>query len=133
MTQDLRIVGREILCWRERIKSHVRELRRQQTESEAITWELVRNRKLDGRKFLRQHPIIYYYYRKPMYFVADFYCAEAKLVVEIDGPIHKFQEDYDEQRDFVLKQKGLRILRIKNEELNDIEKVKNKITQALKE
>ncbi|MBP6870738.1 MAG: endonuclease domain-containing protein [Bacteroidales bacterium] len=131
MVKDLRNIGREKQSWRERIKSHVRELRRNQTESEAITWELVRNRKLDGKKFLRQHPIVYYFYKKPWYFVADFYCAEARLVIEIDGPIHKIQVDYDEQRDFILKQKGLRILRIKNEELKDINNVKNKIINAL--
>jgi very-short-patch-repair endonuclease len=131
MVKDLRNIGREKQSWRERIKSHVRELRRNQTESEAITWELVRNRKLDGKKFLRQHPIVYYFYKKPWYFVADFYCAEARLVIEIDGPIHKIQVDNDEQRDFILKQKGLRILRIKNEELKDINNVKNKIINAL--
>jgi len=131
MVQDLRNIGRDGQSWRERIKSHVRELRRKQTESEAITWELLRNRKLDGKKFLRQHPIVYYFYKKPWYFVADFYCAEARLVIEIDGAIHKNQENYDEQRDFVLKQKGLRVLRIKNEELKEPDHVKIKIINAL--
>ena len=131
MIEDIRNIGREGQSWRERIKSYVRELRRNQTESEAITWELVRNRKLDGKKFLRQHPIIYYFYRRPWYFVADFYCAEARLVIEIDGPIHKLQEDYDEQRDFVLKQKDLHIVRIKNEELKDLDHVKKMIINAL--
>ncbi len=133
MAQDIRNIGRAGQSWRERIKSHVRELRQRQTKSEEIIWELVRNRKLDGKKFLRQHPIIYSYYKRPLYFVADFYCAEAKLILEIDGSVHKYQEEYDLQRDFILKQKGLSVLRIQNEEVNDINSVKEKIIAACKE
>jgi very-short-patch-repair endonuclease len=131
--QDIRNIGRQGQSWRERIKSHVRELRQKQTESEAIVWELVRNRKLEGKKFLRQHPIVYSFYKTPLYFVADFYCAEARLILEIDGSIHNLQAEYDEQRDFVLKQKGLHVLRIKNEELQDIKSVKRKIINILNE
>ncbi len=58
MAQDIRNIGRAGQSWRERIKSHVRELRQRQTKSEEIIWELVRNRKLDGKKFLRQHPFL---------------------------------------------------------------------------
>lgn len=133
MVEDLRNFGRERQSWRERIKSHVRELRQNQTQSEEIIWEMVRNRKLEGKKFLRQHPIVYSFYKTPLYFVADFYCAENKLILEIDGAIHKLQEEYDLQRDFVLKQKGLSVLRIKNEELKDPEKVRKKILLALQE
>ena len=131
MSQDLRNIGCQGQSWRERIKSHVRELRQNQTLSEKIVWELVRNRKIEGKKFLRQHPVVYSFYNRPLYFVADFYCAEAKLILEIDGSIHKLQEEYDHQRDFILKQKGLSVLRIKNEDLKDIEKVKEKIIKAL--
>jgi very-short-patch-repair endonuclease len=132
MTQDIRNIGRQGHSWREIIKSHVRELRKNQTKSEAIAWEIVRNRKLDGKKFLRQHPIVYSFYKTPLYFVADFYCAEARLILEIDGSIHKLQTEYDEQREFILKQKGLRVLRIKNEEFRDINQVKKKILNELK-
>jgi very-short-patch-repair endonuclease len=131
MPQDIRNIGLDHKSWREKIKSQVRELRQNQTDAEAMVWELVRNRKINGKKFLRQHPIIYSYYKRPLYFVADFYCAEASLILEIDGSIHSFQEDYDIQRDFVLKQKGLTVLRIKNEELLDKTKVKGKIIRAL--
>jgi very-short-patch-repair endonuclease len=132
MVQDLRNIGRQGQSWRERIKTHVRELRQHQTQSEAQVWEIVRNRKLEGKKFLRQHPVIYYFYKTPLYFVADFYCAEAKLILEIDGSIHNLQEEYDEQRDFILKQKGFRVLRIKNEELKSPEDVRKKIINVLK-
>lgn len=131
MPQDIRNIGMDGQSWRERIKSHVRELRRKQTATEAITWEMVRNRKLEGKKFLRQHPIMYSFYKRPLYFVADFYCAEARLIIEIDGSIHNLQAEYDEQRDFILKQKGLRVLRIKNEEFKDVNQVKQKIVYAL--
>jgi len=131
MTKDLRNIGCQGQSWRERIKSHVRELRQNQTKSEEIIWEMVRNRKLEGKKFLRQHPIVYSFYKTPLYFVADFYCAEKKLILEIDGAIHKLQEEYDQQRDFILRQKGLSVLRIKNEEMKDIEKVKERIINAL--
>jgi leucyl-tRNA synthetase len=131
MQEDLRNIGRLGYSWRERIKSHVRSLRQNQTESEEIVWKLLRNRKFGGKKFLRQHPIIYSYYKRPLYFVADFYCAEHKLIIEIDGGVHEFQKEYDEQRDFVMKQKGLKVLRIKNEELNNLEKVMEKILQAM--
>lgn len=131
MTQDIRNIGRAGQSWRERIKAHVRELRQRQTRSEEIIWEMVRNRKLVGKKFLRQHPVIYSFYKRPLYFVADFYCAEAKLILEIDGSVHNYQEEYDSQREFILKQKGLTVLRIKNEELKNIENVKEKIIKAL--
>ena len=132
MVKDISNIGQNHKSWRERIKSHVRELRQKQTDAEAMVWDIVRNRKLDGKKFLRQHPIIYSYYKRPLYFVADFYCAEKNLILEIDGSIHNLQEDYDMQRSFVLKQKGLTVLRIKNEELKDIEEVKIKIIKALR-
>ena len=63
--------------------------------------------------------------------MADFYCAEYKFVIEIDGSIHEYQEEYDLQRDFVMKQKGLKVLRIKNDELKEPEKLMEKILQAM--
>jgi very-short-patch-repair endonuclease len=131
--EDLRNIGRLGYSWRERMKSHVRGLRQNQTKSEEIVWKLLRNRKFRGKKFLRQHPIVYSYYKRPMYFIADFYCAEHKLVLEIDGKIHDYQVEYDAGRDFVIMQKGLKVLRIKNEELEEPEKVMEKILGAMKE
>ena len=92
-----------------------RKLRRNQTETEVMLWERLRNRKLNGFKFLRQHPIIYEQSNNqfPFFFVADFFCAEKKLVIELDGPIHEIQKEYDGNRDFILKEMKLTILRIK--------------------
>lgn len=98
------------------------------TPSEEVMWEILRNRRLDGKKFLRQH-VFYYGYAMGNYqfFIVDFYCAEEKLVVEIDGGIHEFQKEYDEQRTLILEERNLRVLRIENNETTDIEKVKEKI------
>lgn len=110
------------------IKELTRTLRRNQTESESMLWEELRNRKLCGLKFLRQHPIYSFYNSKRRYlFIADFYCAEKKLVVELDGEIHIKTREYDEGRDAAMMDRGLRILRIENKELSDIERVLEKI------
>ena len=61
------------------LKELARELRKEQTSAEALLWELIRNRQLLGFKFRRQHQFGDY--------VADFYCHEALLVVECDGPV----------------------------------------------
>jgi very-short-patch-repair endonuclease len=50
-------------------------------------------------------------------FIADFYCHAARLVIEVDGEIHQQQAEYDAERDRVLLAPGLRLLRIKNEEV----------------
>ncbi len=80
------------------------QFRKEPTESEAILWDLLRNRKLDDRKFRRQHPI--------GRFVVDFYCHEERLIVEIDGGIHASQQDLDRQRQEILESLGLRFVRI---------------------
>ena len=66
------------------IHKFARELRRNLTEAEKILWQELRNRKLGGFKFRRQHPI--------NKFVADFYCHEVKLIVELDGSQHLLQK-----------------------------------------
>jgi leucyl-tRNA synthetase len=131
MIEDLRNCGKEKRTWRGKINQTARELRKNQTESEGLLWEILRGRRLSGKKFLRQHPIIYTVYQRPYYFIVDFYCAEAKLVIEIDGSIHDTSVEYDQQRTEILKSKGLHVLRISNDELLDIEKVIDKITAYL--
>src|SRR3972149_3281483 len=69
------LISREL---RERMVQVAREFRQEPTESEALLWSALRNRKLDGHRFRRQQPI------GP--FVVGFYCDEAALVVEVDGP-----------------------------------------------
>lgn len=89
---------------------------------------------MKGFKFLRQHPIVLSSLGgKKEFYIADFYCAEKRLVVEIDGSVHLLQTDYDEARDYLMNEMGLRILRVKNREVReDIEAVINKIEKYLK-
>jgi len=81
-----------------------REFRRELTPSEALLWDALRNRRLDGFKFRRQQPI------GP--FVADFYCDDAALIVELDGPIHRGHRAADQERQRLLESLGLRVLRV---------------------
>ena len=110
------------------IKEIAGKLRRNQTDSEKILWQIIRNRKLSGYKFLRQHPIYYEHKNNEhFFFVADFYCAEIKLIIELDGGIHKQQKERDEIRDKILINRGFSILRINNDELANLTAIKEKI------
>ncbi|TVQ87046.1 MAG: DUF559 domain-containing protein [Bacteroidetes bacterium] len=103
------------------------------TPSEVLLWKNLKGKKLDGYKFLRQHPIFYQRnFTDLRFFVADFYCAEAKLVIELDGKIHDFQKQYDVWREEILKSKNLNVIQIKNDELKDQDSVIKKIKTALK-
>ncbi|QGY44901.1 DUF559 domain-containing protein [Maribellus comscasis] len=101
-------------------KSRARKLRREMTEEEKILWQKLRGRKFLGLKFLRQHPIIYDRINNvPKYFIPDFYCAEKKLIIEVDGKIHDFQKERNTIREEILNGAGMSILRFKNEEINN--------------
>jgi very-short-patch-repair endonuclease len=84
-----------------------RVFRKTPTPSEAILWQALRGKKLDGIKFRRQQPI--------GMFVVDFYNSPHRLVVEVDGPIHDFQDEYDQARQEILETLGMNILRLKAE------------------
>ena len=114
------------------IKKHARELRRNVTDSEKDLWDQLRNRRLGGYKFLRQHPIIYKADFKGLnYFIADFYCDAKKVVIELDGAIHDSTEEYDQFRDEEMSLMGLNVLRIKNEELSNMDNTLLKIKTFL--
>ena len=101
-----------------------RDLRKNQTPSEKILWNILRRKNFSGYKFLRQHPIYYRINKNWVeFFIADFYCARLKLIIEVDGKIHENTEDYDSERDLKLLNKGLYVVRIKNEELDDMKSV----------
>lgn len=105
---------------------NARELRKNATRAEIILWEELRNRKFYAFKFRRQHPI--------RGFIADFYCNELKLVIEVDGEVHdgECQIEYDKERTFELGELGIKVLRFKNEEVeNNIKEVLNKIRNYL--
>jgi very-short-patch-repair endonuclease len=110
------------------IKGLANKLRNNPTQSEKILWEILRKRKLGGYRFLRQHPLYYdHYNNNHFFFVPDFYCPGLKLIIEMDGKIHEQQLDHDKKRDCILNEKGFIILRLMNEEVNDIETLKLKI------
>ena len=103
-------------------------LRRNETIAEKLLWEKLRNNQLGGLKFRRQHPVNIY--------IADFYCHKFKLIIELDGDYHNQEEQKqkDEVRTEVLRLNDLKIIRFKNEEVEqDINQVlitiKNKIEQ----
>jgi len=89
-------------------KQFRRYLRKESTTAEKILWFNLRNRKFLNLKFSRQHPIDK--------FIADFYCDELKLIIEVDGLVHENQgqANYDHFRDEWLKSKGHNIIRIDN-------------------
>jgi len=93
--------------------SRARQLRKEMTPAEKLLWKLLRNRRLRGWKFRRQSPISTY--------IADFYCHELKLIVELDGDVHLTpdQSAHDENRDFYLNYLGIEVLRIPNRQLFD--------------
>lgn len=93
------------------LKELARELRQSQTEAEALLWELLRDRQLAGAKFRRQHQFGEY--------IADFFCAEAKLVVECDGQVHgkPIRQGKDRKRDAYLESQGLTVLRFQNSQV----------------
>ena len=115
-------------------KELCRKLRANQTNSENIFQEFVRNRKLLNKKFLRQHPIFYDLLAKESFYICDFYCHELKLVIEINGQIHGYEKLRDTERDKFMSLLGLNVLRIKNEEIENsilgvIEKIENFIVK----
>jgi len=89
-----------------------RELRQSQTPPEGVLWSKLRAGRLAGLKFRRQHPIGPY--------TVDFYCALAKLVVEIDGRVHDDREQVrrDRLRDAWMHDRGLLVLRIPASEVS---------------
>jgi very-short-patch-repair endonuclease len=113
---------------RRSITKLARELRKRQTPAEKILWHELRSRKLQGVKFFRQHSLIYEEDRGHLhFFIADFYSAEQKLVIELDGKIHDYQKHYDYERDLVISEMGLKVVRFKNEEVRDMDRLKAKI------
>jgi len=109
-----------------------RALRRKNTRCESILWQKLRNKQLNGAKFHRQHAIKFIIDGRKRFFVADFYCSEHKLVIEIDGKIHERQKDYDESRTYIMNTMGIKVIRFKNEEVeNNFENVVSEITKEL--
>ena len=103
-----------------------RQLRKEQTDAERLMWSLLRDRRLAGFKFRRQHPVEPY--------ILDFYCHEGNLAVELDGGQHNEPDERarDSKRTAFLKDRGIRVLRFWNHEvLTNTEGVLQSIYDAL--
>lgn len=108
-----------------KVKQLAREKRRAATPAENALWQHLRTRQLIGAKFRRQHCI------EP--FIVDFYCRDANLVIEVDGPIHSRTREEDAIRQEYLEQAGLTVIRFTNEEvLQSLESVLERIRIALR-
>ncbi len=102
-----------------------RMLRGQMTEEEGILWERLRANRLEGFHFRRQQVIDG--------FIVDFYCHAAGLVIEVDGGVHQQQVKYDAERDGILASRGLKVIRIQNEDIRqNLEGVLSGIVTQLK-
>ncbi len=101
------------------------DLRLSLTKTEKLLWYELRDRKLDGFRFRKQHPI--------KDFVVDFFCYEAKLIIEIDGSVHldPTQLERDIERTRILNQLGLKVIRFTNKEVEH--KMDHVITQIKNE
>lgn len=85
-----------------------KDLRKEQTFAEKILWEKLRGKRLDGFKFRRQYAIGRY--------IADFYCCEAAVAIEVDGKIHDINEkkEYDNIRQKEIETRGIKVIRFTN-------------------
>jgi len=105
-------------------KQRARELRKQMTGPEKKLWSLIRDRRLQGEKFRRQHPIDEY--------IVDFYHSGTRLIIELNGESHSERGEYDQQRQERLEHQGYRFLRIGNDDvLKDEEAVLHGILKAI--
>lgn len=101
-------------------KEQSRLLRNEMTKAEKVLWQRIRAKRLDGIHFRRQQIIDG--------FIADFYSHKHGLVIEVDGNVHDEQKVYDNMRDGIFEDRGLTVLRFKNENvLFEIEAVLNEI------
>ncbi|SCB39179.1 Very-short-patch-repair endonuclease [Bradyrhizobium yuanmingense] len=91
-----------------------RRLRADQTDAETVLWNRIRNRRVDGHKFVRQEPIIGY--------ICDFVCREKRIVIEVDGGQHNESATYA-MRDERLREKGYKVLRFWNNDVLNTEGV----------
>ena len=103
-----------------------KEFRRNSTEAERVLWQHLRANRMCGLQFRRQQVIDG--------FIADFYCHAVGLVVEVDGPVHEQQSDYDVERDRILSARNLHVLRVTNEQvISDLDGVLARIASCITE
>ncbi len=111
MLTRLEEIRHEITGERLSLIEFARKLRQDATDPEALMWACLRDRRMNKRKFRRQHPVAPY--------VLDFYCANLKLSVELDGGQHNTAEgkQHDKAREAFLRSQGIETLRFTNDEM----------------
>ena len=114
--------------YKETLKANARQLRQNMTEAEQLIWYRVRRKQIMGVQFYRQKPLLN--------FIVDFYCAKARLVIELDGGQH-FEDEHQEKdiiRDKALMDIDLLVLRFDNHQvLTETESVINRIYEVVAE
>jgi very-short-patch-repair endonuclease len=106
-------------------RGRAKQLRQTMTRAETLLWRYLKADRIDGLGFRRQVPIRNY--------IADFVCMSAKLVIELDGESHDFEERQraDQNRDVFFVAKGFQVLRFANEQvISNLEGVVEIIRQA---
>ena len=119
---------RKIIPYNPKLKNLARQLRNDSTRSEIRLWQYLKNKQMYGYDFHRQKPLLNY--------IADFYCAELDLVIELDGRSHTFEEVVakDEIRTSELEAVGLTVLRFSDDEvMKDIDNVLRTISIYIEE
>jgi very-short-patch-repair endonuclease len=107
-----------------KLKPLAKEKRSLPTVAEAALWQALRAHRFGGVKFRRQHVI--------GRFIVDFYCSKANLTIELDGQIHEYSRDEDQERQAFLEELGLRVIRFSNDAvLNNLNEVLRVIGEAL--
>lgn len=119
---------REIIPYNPKLKELARDLRNNSTKSEIKLWQEIKGKRLKGYDFHRQKPLLN--------FIADFYCYELKLVIELDGYTHQIEEvqKKDVIKQCELEQLGLTVLRFEDEEVfSDLDNVLRVIEAYIEE
>jgi len=112
---------------RKELKSFRSSLRNRSTSAEAALWNILKSKKLEGRKFRRQYSIGNY--------IVDFFCPSEKLIIELDGDSHGdyYKIEKDNKRDEYIEGLGFTILRFENRFIfQEPEYVKNEIRRTFK-
>jgi very-short-patch-repair endonuclease len=108
------------------VEQQAKVFRKEPTLAEEALWQVLRNGQVLGLKFRRQHAV--------GRFILDFYCAKHRLVIEVDGSVHKEQQERDAERTMILEGHGYRVLRFMNEKvLTDMGWVLARIAQTASE
>ena len=102
---------RKIIPYNPKLKTLARELRNKSTKSEIKLWKHIKGKQIMGFDFHRQKPLLDY--------IADFYCAELNLVIELDGYSHQLEEVVakDKQKEMAFGKYGIKVLRFNDNEV----------------